>query len=212
MTGNWLSELFGEQTLDALSNALVATYGWAKEWQVLLSGILVLMAALIVARAIRKAPSRASQKRGPDQTRLDLRLASKPAGLPTDTSPPDLSGDLVGELEQLRSLIRSALSAFTLKAEKENSTVQFLCQRVARLRPDRFPLPAGTAKTQLELHAGLLEQMEILRQQLRKEAQPAEISGTLVQLNASARSLVTQLAPQSAILSAVRRQAASEQR
>ena len=212
MTGNWFSELTGGgQTLDALSNALVAIYGWAKEWQVLLAGILVLMAALIVARAIRKAPPRASQKKGPDQTRLDLRLASKPAGLP-DTSLPDLSGDLVGELEQLRSLIRSALSAFTLTAEKENSTVQFLCQRVARLRPDRFPLPAGTAKAQLELHAGLLEQMEVLRQQLKKDAQPAEISGTLVQLNASARSLVTQLAPQSAILSAVRRQAASEQR
>lgn len=206
MIGNWLSELTGgEQTLDAVSTALVLAYGWAKEWQVLLTGILVLMAALIVARAIRKAP-RASQKRSPDQSQLDLRLAPKPAGLP------DVSGDLVGELEQLRSLIRSALSAFTLTAEKENSTVQFLCQRVARLRPDRFPLSAGTAKAQRDLYAALLEQMEVLRQQLKKDAQPAEISGTLVQLNASARSLVAQLAPQSAILAAVRRQATSEQR
>ena len=211
MIGNWFSELTGgEKTLDAISDALVLAYGWAKEWQVLLAGILVLLAALIVAKAIRKAP-RASQKRGRDEARLDLRLAPKPAGLP-DTSPPDMSGDLVGELEQLRSLIRSALSAFTLTAEKENSTVQFLCQRVARLRPDRFPLSTGTAKAQLELYTGLLEQMEVLRQQLKKDALPAEISGTLVQLNASARSLVTQLAPQSAILSAVRRQAASEQR
>jgi len=206
MIANWFSELTGgEQTLDAISNALVLAYGWAKEWQVLLAGILVLIAAVIVARAIRKAP-RASQKRPQDQTQSDLRLEPKAASLP------DMPGDLVGELEQLRSLIRSALSAFTLTAEKENSTVQFLCQRVARLRPDRFPVPAGAAKVQLELYATLLEQMEVLRQQLKKEAQPVEISGTLVQLNASARSLVTQLGPQSAILSAVRRQAAAEQR
>lgn len=211
MVGNWLSGLFGEQTLDAVSNALIAAYGWAKEWQVLLAGILVLMAAWIVARAIRKAPPRTSQKRSLDQTQLDLRLAAKP-GSPPDTGLPDMSGDLVGELEQLRSLIRSALSAFTLTAEKENSPVQFLCQRVARLRPDRFPIAKGAAKAQLELYAALLEQMEILRQQLKKDAQPAEISGTLVQLNTSARGLMTQLAPQSAILSAVRRQAASEQR
>ena len=206
MIGNWLSGLFGEQTLDAASNALIAAYAWAKEWQVLLAGILVLMAALIVAKAIRKAPPRTSQKRVLDEAQLDLRLEPRPAGSA------DMSGDLVGELEQLRSLIRSALSAFTLTAEKENSTVQFLCQRVARLRPDRFPVPAGTAKAQLELYTGLLEQMENLRQQLKKDATPVEISGTLVQLNASARSLITQLAPQSAILSAVRRQAASEQR
>jgi len=206
MIGNWLSGLFGEQTLDAASNALIAAYAWAKEWQVLLAGILVLMAALIVAKAIRKAPPRATQKRVLDEAQLDLRLEPRPAGSA------DMSGDLVGELEQLRSLIRSALSAFTLTAEKENSTVQFLCQRVARLRPDRFPVPAGTAKAQLELYTGLLEQMENLRQQLKKDATPVEISGTLVQLNASARSLITQLAPQSAILSAVRRQAASEQR
>ena len=206
MLGNWFSALTGgEQTLDAISNALILAYGWAKEWQVLLAGVLVLIAALIVARAIRRAPRR-SQKKNQDQTELDLRLAQKPA------RPPDLSGDLAGELEQLRSLIRSALSAFTLTAEKENSPVQFLCQRVARLRPDRFPLPSGTAKAQLELYAALLEQMETLRQQLKKDARPAEISGTLVQLNASARSLMTQLAPQSAILSAVRRQAAAEQR
>jgi hypothetical protein len=43
----------------------------------------------------------------------------------------------------------------------------------------------------------LLEQLETLRQQLKKEAQPVEISGTLVQLNTSARSLVTALAPSS---------------
>jgi hypothetical protein len=120
----------------------------------------------------------------------------------------EISGELVGELEQLRSLIRSALAAFTLTAEKENSPVQFLCQRIARLRPERFALSAGAAKAQHETHAALLEQLEALRQQLKKDAKPAEISGTLVQLNTSARSLLAALAP----LAAPRRQAGSEQR
>ena len=192
MIGNWFSDVFGEQTLDAISNALVAAYGWAKEWQILLAGLLVLGAALIVARAIRKT-AKAPAPKTPElsQAELDLRLAARPGGSQ------DHSGDLIGELEQLRSLIRSTLAAFTLTAEKENSPVQFLCQRVARLRPERFPLSAGAGKVQHELYAGLLEQLETLRQQLRKEAQPVEISGTLVQLNTSARSLVTALAPSS---------------
>jgi len=192
MIGNWFSDVFGEQTLDAISNALIFAYGWAKEWQILLAGLLVLSAALIVARAIRKT-SKAPAPKTPElsQAELDLRLAARPVGLQ------DHSGDLIGELEQLRSLIRSALAAFTLTAEKENSPVQFLCQRVARLRPERFPLSAGAAKAQHDLYAGLLEQMETLRQQLKKEAQPVEVSGTLVQLNTSARSLVTALAPSS---------------
>lgn len=192
MTGNWFSDVFGEQTLDAISNALILAYGWAKEWQILLAGLLVLVAALVVARAIRKTSRTPAPKAAePSQAELDLRLAPKPAGFQ------DHGGDLVGELEQLRSLIRSALAAFTLTAEKENSPVQFLCQRVARLRPERFPLSAGAAKTQHDLYAGLLEQLETLRQQLKKEAQPVEISGTLVKLNTSARSLVMALAPSS---------------
>ena len=159
MIGNWFSELFGgELTLDAIGNALISSYVWAKEWQVLLTGLLVLFAALIVARAIRKAPAGP----GPKSSSLDT------------------SAELAGELEQPRSLIRSAISAFTLTAEKENSPVQFLCQRVARLRPDRYPLSPGAAKTQHDLYTALLEQLEVLRQQLKSEAKPVEISETFV--------------------------------
>jgi hypothetical protein len=204
MIGIWLNELFGEQTLDAISAALISAYGWAKEWQILLAGLLVLVAALIVARAIRRAPAaRPAQRVSKSQADLDMRLAPRPMSLAEE-----ISGELVGELEQLRSLIRSALAAFTLTAEKENSPVQFLCQRIARLRPERFALSAGAAKAQHETHAALLEQLEALRQQLKKDAKPAEISGTLVQLNTSARSLLAALAP----LAAPRRQAGSEQR
>jgi len=69
-------------------------------------------------------------------------------------------------------------------------------------------LSANAAKAQHQIHAALLEQLEALRQQLKKDARPAEISGTLIQLNTSARSLLAALAPQTA----PRRQAASEQR
>lgn len=212
MIGNWLNNVFGEQPLDAASNALVAAYGWAKEWQILLAGVLVLIAALIVARAIRKArpPAAHPAQRGiASQADLDLRLAApKAMGLGPISLAEQTSGELIGELEQLRSLIRSALAAFTLTAEKENSPVQFLCQRIARLGPERFALSGGLPKSQHETHAALLEQLEALRQQLKKEARPAEISGTLVQLNTSARALLAALAPQAA----PRRQAASEQR
>jgi hypothetical protein len=208
MIGTWFNELFGgEQTLDAISAALISAYGWAKDWQILLAGVLVLVAALIVARAIRKARPPV-QRGGQNRADLDMRLAPRPMSLAPISLAEEASGELVGELEQLRSLIRSALAAFTLTAEKENSPVQFLCQRIARLRPERFALAPNAAKAHQESHRALLEQLEALRQQLKREARPAEISGTLVQLNTSARALLASLAPQAA----PRRQAASEQR
>lgn len=190
MIGNWISEALGERSLDALSNALTSAYGWAKEWQILLAGLLVVVAGLIVARAIRKDPARGLvQETVPDDARLDLRRE------PTAFAPSDWSGELVGELEQLRSLIRSALSAFTLTAERENSPVQFLCQRVARLRPERFPLPRSAPPAQHGLYAELLEQLDLLRQQLKREIKPAEMSATLIKLNTNARNLVAALEP-----------------
>ena len=203
--GNWLSDLLGEQTLDNISNALILAYGWARDWQVLLAGLVVLVAGLIVARAIRKGPAtRAPQQDHLDDDRTDLRREPGMAALPMIR--PEAQGDLVHELEQLRSLIRSALSAFTLTAEKENSPVLFLCQRVARLRPERFPLPGSATHAQQRLHAEVLEHLETLRQQLKKEVAPAEMSGTLVQLNTSARNLIAALPPQAP----ARRQAGSE--
>jgi hypothetical protein len=210
MIGTWFNELFGEHTLDAVSAALIAAYGWAKEWQVLLTGLLVLLAALIVARAIRRAPApRPARRDAQSQADLDLRLEPRAMSVGPKSLAEESPGELIGELEQLRSLIRSALAAFTLTAEKENSPVQFLCQRIARLHPERFALSAGAPKAQRDTHIALLEQLETLRQQLKKDAPPVEISATLVQLNTSARSLLAALAPQTA---APRRQAASDQR
>jgi len=203
MIGNWITD----QSLDTLSNALTSAYGLAKEWQILLAGLLagllVLAAALVVARAIRKGPGTAPLRETvANQARLDLRREPR-AVIPLATT-----GELAGELEQLRSLIRSALSAFTLTAEQENSPVQFLCQRVARLRPERFPLPVSATQAQRSLYAEVLEQLDMLRQQLKREIKPAEMSGTLIKLNTSARNLIATLEPQLVTL----RQVRSEQR
>jgi hypothetical protein len=193
---DWLSQLPGtaQPFLDAMWNGLVLAYDWAKEWQILLAGLLVLLAALIVARAIRKTA--AILPAGEPQQQADLRLAENPAV----SDAPGTPQELVGSLDQLRSVIRSALASFTLTTtnlavEQENSPAYFLCQRIAHLRLERFPLPANAGKTAREQHAALLQQLELLRVHLRKNARPEEISEILVRLNASARNLTAALAP-----------------
>jgi hypothetical protein len=221
MADGWFDELYGASRyfLDTGWNALVLAYAWAKEWQPLLAGLLVVVAALIVARAILKTSPRALPQAGPakNQPKLDLRRGAKSAGpslpgssLPSSSlpspNPQGASQELVGNLEQLRSLVRSARASFTLTTEKENSPAFFLCQRIAHLRLEQ--LPPNAAKPAREAHAALLQQLELLRLHLKKDALPAEISESLVQLNTTARNLVAALVP----ASDQRRQAGSEQR
>ncbi|HET7086120.1 MAG TPA: hypothetical protein VFI23_15195 [Rhizomicrobium sp.] len=193
---DWLSQLPGtvQPFLDAVGSGLALAYGWAKEWQVLLAGCLVLLAALIVARAIRKRPV-VYPAEAVESPKADLRVAEKPALSDSAASPQEL----VGSLEQLRSIIRSALASFTLTtatlAENESSPSYFLCQRIAHLGLERFPLPINAGKTAREQHAALLQQLELLRVHLRKNAPPTEISEILVRLNASARNLAAALTP-----------------
>jgi hypothetical protein len=190
----WFDEGAVQQFLDATLNSLALAYGWAKEWQPLLAGLLVVFSAIIVARSIRKTTSLRSLQTGTaakDPPKLDLRQAEKPVG----TTPQGACDALVGELEQLRSLIRSALASFTLTTEKQNSPALFLCQRIARLRLEQ--LPSDAAKPVRECHTALLEQLELLRLHIKKDAPPAETAGILVQLNTSARNLLTALVPAS---------------
>jgi hypothetical protein len=195
----WFDQGSVQPFLDATLNGLALAYGWAKEWQPLLAGLLVVFSAIIVARAIRKAMSMRTLQAPPDAKsppHLDLRQAGKRA-----TPQPD---ELVANLEQLRSLIRSALGSFTLTAEKENSPAFFLCQRIAHLRLERIS-PHAT-KAAREIHATLLEQLEQLRLHLKKDPAAGEISRILVLLNTSARNLLVALAP----VSEQRRQASSD--
>ena len=171
-------------------------YDWAKEWQILLAGLLVFFAALIIAWATIRAAKLAGAARPEARARsqLDLRSATPPAGQP---APAAASSELLSSLEQLRSLIRSALGSLPQTSEKlgdkETSPAYFLCQRILHLRLEQLPPPAGPAAQQT--FSALLTQLNLLRAQLKKDASPAELSEILVQINASARSLVTTLTP-----------------
>ncbi len=179
--------------MDALQDTLYAASLWAKEWQPLLAGLLVVVAALIVSRATLKAAAINSAARSRsdarDRSLPDLRQSARPA------NPPAVSTELIGTLEQLRSMIRSALASLTLTSEKENGPAYFLCQRIAHLRLERFALPPNATKSAHEMRAALSEQLESLRQHLKKDGSPTEISQILVQLNASARNLANILVP-----------------
>jgi len=171
-------------------------YDWAKEWQILLAGLLVLIAAAIFAWAIlRAAKIGAAKSDAKARAQLDLRLAPAPAS----PSAPAASSELLGSLEQLRSLIRSALGSLLQSiekpGEKENSPAYFLCQRILHLRLDQMPPPARAGRAALEGYSDLLNQLNALRAHLKKDAPPSELSEILVQINASARGLVTALTP-----------------
>ena len=175
-------------------------YNWAKEWQILLAGVLVFFAAVIFAGAIIKSAKLRSLARPETRTRSDLRQEPGPASSPPLSGPSvsaAASGELVGNLEQLRSLIRSALGSLPQTSEKpgdkENSPAFFLCQRILHLRLEQLPPPPGP--TAQQGFSTLLTQLNLLRAHLKKDASPAELSEILVQINANARSLLAALAP-----------------
>jgi hypothetical protein len=173
---------------------LYLAYDWAKEWQILLAGLLVFFAALIFAWATIRAARMGARSETKARLQSDLRLEPAPASprVPVAASP-----ELLSSLEQLRSLIRSALGSLPQTSEKpgekENSPAYFLCQRILHLRLDQLPPPAG--RTAQEGFSALLKQLNALRTHLKKDASPAELSEILVQINAGARNLVAALAP-----------------
>ena len=113
--------------------------------------------------------------------------------------PEAASPELLSALEQLRSLIRSALGSLTQASEKasekENSPAYFLCQRILHLRIEQLPPSLQAGKAAQEGFAALLKQLNALRTHLKKDASPAELSEILVQINTSARGLGAAMAP-----------------
>ncbi|HKX36984.1 MAG TPA: hypothetical protein VJM79_10030 [Rhizorhapis sp.] len=178
---------------------LYLAYAWAKEWQILLAGLLVFFAALIFAWAfVRAAKLGAAARLARPQP--DLRLAPNPISNPLASSisspapdpatPAAQSNELIGTLEQLRSLIRSALASLPPeKSETENTPATFLCQRILHLRLDQLPPPANAGKAAQDGYAALVTQLNLLRSHLKKNAPSGEISEILVRINGSARSL-----------------------
>jgi hypothetical protein len=173
---------------------LYLAYDWAKEWQVLLAGLLIFFAALIFAWAIIRAAKMGAAARLA-RSQPDLRIApgfvSSPASGPAGA--PASAGELISTLEQLRSLIRSALSSLPPETQTENSPAKFLCQRILHLRLDQLPPPANSGKAAQDGYGTLLKQLIVLRSHIKKDAPAGEISEILVQINGSARSLVAAL-------------------
>lgn len=175
---------------------LYLAYNWAKEWQILLAGLLVFLAALIFARATVKSAKMASSARRPQP---DLRLAPSPSApgpvnLPASAA---ASSELISTLEQLRSLIRSALASLLPAGEKENSPVTFLCQRILHLRLDPLAPSAHSGQGAQEGYAALMKQLTVLRAHLKNDAPAEKISEILIQINTTARNLVAALLPAS---------------
>lgn len=178
---------------------LYLAYDWAKEWQILLAGLLVFFAALIFAWAIIRTAKLGAAARAARQ-QPDLRLAPNPIASsvsPGPAAPQVPASELISVLEQLRSLIRSALASLPPEGETENSPVTFLCQRILHLRLDQLPPSANAGKAAQDSYVALLKQLNILRSNLKKGAPAGEISEILVQINGSARGLVAALLPAS---------------
>ena len=193
---------------------LYLAYDWAREWQILLAGVLVFLAALIFAWATIRAAKMGAAAKPEIKLRSQADLRQAPAALsgPAASPPEAASPELISALEQLRSLIRSALGSLpqTIEktGEKESSPAYFLCQRILHLRLDQLPPPTQAGKEAQDGFAALLKQLNVLRSHLKKDASPADLSEILVQINTSARGLGAALAP----ATERRRQAAQETR
>ena len=120
--------------------------------------------------------------------------APGPVNLPASAA---ASSELISILEQLRSLIRSALASLLPAGEKENSPVTFLCQRILHLRLDQLAPSVHSGQGAQEGYAALMKQLTVLRAHLKNDAPAEKISEILIQINTTARNLVAALLPAS---------------
>jgi hypothetical protein len=197
MVGDWFAELTeaARHFLSATPNPFYLVYSWVREWLPLIAGLLVLLAALIFARASLKAARiRAAvlQQLGSDassEPQSDLRSTSRSF----EGKVPATSDELIGNLERLRSLIRSTLASLAVIGEKENGSSHLLCKRIAQVQLERSPLPSNATKNARELHTALHKQLSSFCSILNKDGPKAEVSEALVQLNSAARNLASAL-------------------
>jgi len=173
MAGAWFAELTeaARRFLNAMPNAFYLVCSWVRA---------SLKAARIRAAGLQQLGSDASSEH-----QSDLRLASRSF----EGQVPATSDELIGNLERLRSLIRSTLASLAVIGEKENGSTYLLCKRIAQVQLERSPLPSNATKNARQLHAALQKQLSSLCLILRKNGPKAEVSEALVQLNSAARNL-----------------------
>jgi hypothetical protein len=180
------SEQFLDTTLTALSII--------KEWQPLLSSMVLFVAACILARTILHAArirvSNSAQlfENASRTSHQDLRKSAF-----SDDTLPEPPADIVQNLERLRSLIRSALAALTFRKDAENGVSTSIYERIFDIRLERSTLPADTPENAGELLVSLSQKIHALRLLVSKSASTSEISTALIKLNTIARDLATQL-------------------
>ena len=115
----------------------------------------------------------------------DLRAPPEPSSIDADTL-----DNVNGNLEKLRSLLRSALSSLS-SLDVDDKSARSLCTRIAAFQWKHFPIPAHADRRTRETYATFLNQFETLQVVLDKEWSPSEASAILIQLNANARALST---------------------
>jgi hypothetical protein len=205
--GSWFSRIgyAGRLFVESIPDASWLAYSWAKDWQGLLGGLFLLCAAWIfsqsslrAARIRAAAMVRSAEIAARAGMHADLPPASAQAAIrvePAARHPVSPENTLTQKVEQLRSLIRSAMSTLTSDAGTLGSMPNFYCERIALLKFEDGSLPANLSPLARDLHKKLALQLAVVRQAAEKKAPQAELSECLVQLNARARELATALSP-----------------
>ena len=200
----WLRNMAhgGRLFFESVPEALWLAYSWAKEWQGLLAGVLLLVAARIfsqgslrAARIRATAMIRSAQIAAGTAPSIDVRSSSLAESAVISRVPISAETELLKRLEQLRSLIRSAMSTLTTDTGDADPSANSFCERIAALRFGEGYLPTSLTPEMRELHKGLLGQLEALRRATENKAPQTELSHVLVQLNARAREFSVVLAP-----------------
>jgi len=188
-------------------------YAWSKEWQYLLAGFLMVVAAcifaigIITAARIRAGGPRAKVAQ-PDLRKIAgaanddpkpaalQTLASMPSATPlqASTSSPTVYSrqDVAGNLDHLRWLIRTALSPQP-SSEVSQAGLIDCCQRIGQMQLEDAGLPDNVPDTAQAQRTVLLQDANAVRELAETKAASSEIISALIKLNASARALAALL-------------------
>ncbi len=208
--GNWLSDVgnAGRLFLESIPDAVWLVYSWARDWQGLLGGMLLVAAAWIFSQnSLRSARIRAAAMIRSAEIAANAGSTSathSPVGAaahratrvePTVPSPISPEKELIRRVEHMRSLIRSAMSTLTSDAEGVSLGPNFYCEKIALLRFGDGDLLPGSSAGLRDLYRKMVLQLALVRQAMEKKVPNSELSQVLVRLNGRARDLSAALAP-----------------
>jgi hypothetical protein len=207
--GSWLADIGHAVRLfvESIPYAIWLAYSWAKEWQGLLGGMLLVVAAWIFTQgSLRTARIRAATiarsaeiaARGPPIAASAPAVAQPKPEPKTRTEPPQplsLESELIRKVEQLRSLIRSAMSTLTSDSGTLQAAPNFYCERISLMRFDDEDTITALPEAARDPYKRLTLQLAVVRYATEKRSPQAELSQALVQLNTRARELSSVLSP-----------------